>query len=328
MMNDSAMGDGVHYATPGFISVALTFYANHKIIFDMRDLKLDQLKTFTEVIELGTFSAAAERLRLSQPAVSLQVRQLEKRLGVRLIERVGKRATPTAAGRELIRHARGIEEAVSTALDGMATHARGALGRVRIGTGATACIYLLPPVLRDLTRRFPTLEVTVRTGNTTDILKALEENALDIGLITLPAPGRMFEVTHVLEDAFVAITAADGDSLPDIVTPSVLANRPVVLYEAGGNTRRVVDQWFARAGIPLTPVMDLGSVEAIKELVGAGLGCAVLPGTAIRKTGERIPIVSRPLSPKLHRKLALVMRRDKTLHKGLRETLKALRRLA
>jgi DNA-binding transcriptional LysR family regulator len=317
-----------HLAFPDSIEKTLTIYAMHKNIFDMRDLKLDQLRTFTEVIALGSFSAAAERLRLSQPAVSLQVRQLEKGLGVRLTERVGKRATPTAAGTELIDHAKRIGEAVSTALDGMATHASGALGRVRIGTGATACIYLLPPVLRDLRRRFPTLEITVRTGNTADVLKTLEENTLDIGLVTLPAPGRMFEVTPVLDDAFVAIAAADDERLPDVVTPSALAKLPVVLYEAGGNTRRVVDEWFAAAGVGLTPVMDLGNVEAIKELVGAGLGCAVLPEIAVRNSRGRSPIVSRPLSPKLHRKLALVMRRDKLLTKGLREAIKALRRLA
>jgi len=229
---------------------------------------------------------------------------------------------------ELIAHAQRIQQAVAAALDGMARQARGTLGRVRIGTGATACIYLLPPVLRDLRRRFPTLEITVRTGNTSDMLKALAENTLDIGLVTLPAPGRMFQVTPLLEDDFVAIAAADDEPLPELVTPSVLAQRPVVLYEAGGNTRRVVDQWFARAGVPLTPIMDLGSVEAIKELVGAGLGCAVLPGTAIRKAGERVPIVTRPLTPRLHRKLALVLRRDKALHKGLRETVRALGALA
>ena len=293
----------------------------------MRDLKLDQLQTFLDVVELGTFSAAAERLQISQPAVSIQVRQLEKSLGVRLIERVGKRAAPTSAGLELINHAKRIQETVTTTLDGMATYASGTLGRVRIGTGATACIYLLPPVLQDLRRRFPTLDITVRTGNTADMLKALEENSLDVGLVTLPAPGRMFEVTNVIDDAFVAIAAADTDPLPDVVTPQDLSKRSVLLYEAGGNTRRIVDEWFAKAGVPMTPEMDLGSVEAIKELVGAGLGCAVLPGTAIRKTGERSAIVSRPLSPKLHRKLAVVIRRDKVLTKGLRETVKALQKL-
>jgi DNA-binding transcriptional LysR family regulator len=309
------------------ISEALSFNAIHKKYFAMRDIKLDQLRTFLEVVDHGGFSAAAARLQLSQPAVSLQVRQLERRLGVRLIERVGKRTRPTAAGADLVEHARRIEENVQAALDGMAAYAHGTLGRVRIGTGATACIYLLPPILSDLRRRFPTLEITVRTGNTADVLKDLEENWIDIGLVTLPAPGRMFAVTPLLDDAFVAIAAADDDRLPAVVTPKALSGLPVLLYEAGGNTRRVVDAWFAKAGVRLTPAMDLGSVEAIKELVGAGLGCAVLPGSAIRRTGERVPLLTRPLSPALHRKLGLVMRRDKTLTKGLRETVTALKRL-
>lgn len=294
----------------------------------MRDVKFDQLQTFLEVVDRGSFSAAAERLQLSQPAVSLQIRQLERRLGVSLIERVGKRARPTAAGADLVEHARRIEEDVKAALDRMATHAHGTLGRVRIGTGATACIYLLPPILRDLRQRFPSLEITVRTGNTSDVLKDLEENWIDVGLVTLPAPGRMFEVTPLLDDDFVVIAAPDDDRLPEIVTPRALAGLPIVLYEAGGNTRRIVDDWFARAGVRLTPVMDLGSVEAIKELVSAGLGCAILPGSAIRREGERVPLVARPLSPLLHRKLGLVLRRDKTLTRGLRETIKALQRLA
>ena len=294
----------------------------------MIDLKLDQLRSFAKVIELGTFSAAAERMGLTQPAVSQQVRQLEQRFGVRLIERVGKRASPTAAGAELLEHARRIEAAVAAARDEMAMHARGTLGRVRIGTGATACIYLLPPILRDLRRRFPGLEITVRTGNTAEMLSELADNLLDIGLVTLPAPGRMFAVTPLLEDPFVAIGAADDDRLPAVATPAALAELPLVLYEAGGNTRRIVDEWFARAGIAPSPVMDLDSTEAIKELVGAGLGCAVMPGTAIRARGERLPIRIRPLAPKLHRKLAMVLRRDKTLGRGLREVARALGRLA
>jgi len=294
----------------------------------MHGLKLNQLQTFAEVVARGSFSAAAERLQLSQPAVSLQVRQLERQLGVRLIERVGKRATPTAAGTELIDHARRIDDAVAAATDSMAAYAHGTLGRVRIGTGATACIYLLPPALRDLRQRLPSLEITVRTGNTAEVLKALEDNALDIGLVTLPVTGRMFAVTPLLDDAYVAIAAEDDDRLPDVATPAALAELPLVLYEAGGNTRLTVDQWFARAGVRLNPIMDLGSVEAIKELVGAGLGYAVLPALAVRDGGARAAITSRPLSPKLHRTLALVMRRDKTLNRGLREVVKALQALA
>ncbi len=293
----------------------------------MRNLKLDQLRTFTEVVGRGSFSSAAAHLRLTQPAVSQQVRQLEKHLGVRLLERVGKRATPTPAGAVLVAHARRIEDTVSAALDDIAAHATGTLGRVRIGTGETACIHLLPAALRTLKARFPTLEIMVRTGNTVDVLRALEENTLDLGLVTLPAPGRMFDVTPVLDDPYVAVGPAADDTLPAKVSPAFLARRPVVLYEAGGNTRRIIDQWFSRAGVSLTPIMDLGSDEAIKELVGAGLGWSVLPQSSVRGAGDRLPIVSRPLTPKLHRTLALVIRRDKTLTKGLRATIEALRAL-
>jgi DNA-binding transcriptional LysR family regulator len=293
----------------------------------MRELKLDHLQTFIDVIELGGFSAAAERLQLSQPAVSLQIRQLERQLGVRLIERVGKQAMPTAAGAELLEHARRINADVKAALDGMASFASGTLGRVRIGTGATASIYLLPPILGSLRQQFPDLEITVRTGYTGEMLKWLEESVIDIGFVTLPAEGRNFEVTPVLEDDYVAISAADDDRLEEVVTPISIASLPLILFETGLNTRRIIDEWFARAGVRLKAVMHLDSIEAIKELVGAGHGYAIVPGSALRRAGERVPLIRRPLSPMLHRKIGLVVHRDKPMTRGVRETFNAIRRL-
>jgi DNA-binding transcriptional LysR family regulator len=292
----------------------------------MRGLSLDQLQAFADVIELGSFSAAAARLNLTQPAVSQQVRQLEARLGVRLIERVGRRATPTAAGRDLLQHARAIDAAVAAAREAMAAHAGGTVGRVRLATGATACLYLLPAMLRALRSRFPSLEIVVSTGNTPDILKSLEDNAIDVAFVTLPAPGRMFQVTPVLDDELVAIFPADRREVPRSVTPAALAQLPLVLYEPRGNSRRLVDDWFLRAGLSLKPVMELGSTEAIKELVGAGLGCGVLPRLAVPKAtaGRQNRIILRSLTPRLHRELAVVLRRDKPLHRGLREVVKAL----
>jgi DNA-binding transcriptional LysR family regulator len=293
----------------------------------MRRLSLDRLQAFAYVVELGSFSAAAVRLELSQPAISLQVRELEKHVGVRLIERVGRRAAPTAAGEELLGHARRIDATVSAALDAMTRHAKGTIGRVRLGTGATACIYFLPPILRALRNKFSTLDIVVSTGNTSDILKSIEENSIDIGLVTLPAPGRMFDVRPLLEDEFVAITSRDN-ALPEKVAPSDLAKLPVVLYEAGANTRQLIDQWALRAGISLKPVMELGSVEAIKELVGAGLGCSIVPRMALPNTGSRRRTIARPLHPRLCRKLAIVLRRDKPLQRGLREVVSALQTFA
>jgi DNA-binding transcriptional LysR family regulator len=294
----------------------------------VRNLNLDHVDTFAQVIELGSFSATADRLNLTQPAVSLQIRQLEKKLGVRLIERVGKRATPTPAGAELLLHARRISEAVTAARDGLAPYIEGSISRVRIGTGATACIHFLPPVLRELRRLFASLEVIVNTGNSVDILKQVEENTLDLGLVTLPAPGRMFQVTPLFDDEFVVLSPRRGGLLPRAVTPVVLARHPIVLHESGSQTRRIVDDWFAEAGLFVKPAMELGSVEAIKELVGAGLGCGVVPRMAVDGPYKATNLLVQSLSPRLSRKIGLVMRRDKPLHRGLRETVAALRRAA
>ncbi|RBL84816.1 LysR family transcriptional regulator [Streptomyces cavourensis] len=291
----------------------------------MRGLNLDALRTFAQVIELGSFSAAAERGGITQPAVSLQVRQLERRFGLKLVERVGRRAGPTAAGLELLTHIRAIDAALAQAEQAMTAHASQVTGRVRLGTGATACTYLLPPLLADLRRRFPALDVVASTGNTADMLRGLESNTLDIGLVTLPAPGRMIEATPVLEDEFVAIFPARGTlAIPDTVTPQALAALPLVLFEPGARTRRLVDDWFEAAGVAAKPVMELGSTEAMKEIVAAGLGCAVLPRLAVSGAGQRSALAVRSLTPRLSRTLAVVVRRDKPLSRGLRHLQDAL----
>jgi DNA-binding transcriptional LysR family regulator len=294
-------------------------------MFALRALNPDQLRAFADVIELGSFSAAAERLHLTQPAVSQQIKQLERRFALKLFERVGRKVMPTPAGIELMAHARQMEAVIAGALDAMARHATGALGRVRIGTGATACIHLLPPMLRDLRARLPSLEIAVVTGNTAHILKLLEDNALDVGLVTLPARGRALAITPVLDDEFVAIASPDAPPLPRRVTPAVLAARPLVLYESGAQTRWIVDRWCGRRSSSFKPVMELGSVEAIKELVGAGLGYyGVLPRMAVSNERNRNGLVVRSLTPPLSRQLALVLRRDKRLDRGLREVVSAL----
>ena len=284
----------------------------------MRGLNLDQVHAFADVIELGSFSAAAARQNLSQPAISQQIRQLEDRLGVRLIERVGKRAMPTPAGQALLDRVGEIDASVQNALDAVAGFANGTVGQVRIGTGATACIYFLPKVLEQLQRRFPGLEIIVRTGNTSDVLKSIEENSLDIGLVTLPASGRSLDIVPVLTDPFVAIFA-DGMDVPDLVRPADLADIPLVLYERGGQTRTIVDDWLRAACVAGHSIMELGSVEAIKELVGAGLGATILPVMGARLGRTQFPIKTRKLAPDLARRLALVVRRDKVMGSGLRE---------
>ncbi len=149
-----------------------------------------------------------------------------------------------------------------------------------------------------------------------------------MGLVTLPASGRMFDIRGVLDDEFVAIASTTAIELPARVTPLELAKLPLVLYETGANTRLLLDQWAMRAGVSLKPVMELGSVEAIKEVVGAGLGCGVIPRLALRRASSQRSVIVRSLSPKLHRRLAVVLRHDKPLQRALREVIGAINAFA
>ena len=289
-----------------------------------RSLNLDQLKSFALVVETGSFSAAAERRGLTQPAVSLQLRQLERRLSVRLIERVGKRARPTTAGTELLRHVQQIESAVESAVEALAEHASGISGRVRLGCGATACLHFLPPILRTLRERYPALGIVVSTGNTDEYLRKVEENTIDLALVTLPAGGRSLAITPVLEDEFVAIAGRDQAPLKARVAPADLEGLPLVLFEPAAHTRRLVDRWFEAAGLTPRPVMELGSVEAIKEMVAAGLGYGIVPGMSMTGRGAHPGLRTSRLQPRMRRTLALVMRRDKPVSRGMRLVVEAI----
>ncbi|WP_411884295.1 LysR family transcriptional regulator [Polaromonas sp. YR568] len=287
-------------------------------------LNLDHLRTYALIIETGSFSGAAERLGLSQPAVSLQIRQLEQRLGLRLVERVARRATPTPAGLDLLAGIQQVNTAVDGVMAAMASHSSNVEGRVTLGTGATACLYLLPQILRSLRIRFPKLSVVVSTGNTADFVKAVEGNTLDLALVTLPVKRRALVTTPLLNDEFVAIASKREAPLPARITPAFLAKRELVLFEPAANTRVIIDQWFRDAGHAPKPVMELGSVEAIKEMVAAGLGCSILPAMAVTGPGQHPELVVHPLYPRLQRTLALVMRGDKPVNKAMRQVISAI----
>jgi DNA-binding transcriptional LysR family regulator len=193
---------------------------------------------------------------------------------------------------------------------------------VRLGTGATACIYLLPPVLRAVKDRYPGIEIAVRTGNSGEILNALNDNELDVAVITLPALGRSFEVKILVEDEMVAAFAAD-DVPAGKLDPAFFARQPMILlYEPAGNSRRVIDQWFRQVGELARPGMELGNIEAIKKMVGAGLGVSIIPRMAMGEGHEGL--AARSLSPRLYRRIGMVLRRDKVPDAALRAVIKAL----
>lgn len=291
----------------------------------MTTLNLGYLATFRLVIQRGSFSAAADVLGISQPAVSQQIRQLEQFLQTRLVERTGRGLKATTAGQALLVHGERVEQTVEDAICAVSAFNHDVSGTLTLGTGATACIHLLPPLLQQLRRDYPLLRVGVTTGNTLDIVRAVEENRLDMGLVTLPASGRALDVTPVLDEEFVFIASWEQREMFAALTPEMLHAQPLIAFESGSGTRALIDGWFDASGLALAPAMQLGSIEAIKRMVRAGLGYSIVPRMAVEQVADREGLDIRSLTPVLQRQLAVVMRQDKILSKGIVGIIRLLR---
>jgi DNA-binding transcriptional LysR family regulator len=294
----------------------------------LRSLNPDHLRAFAEVIAQASFTRAARRLNLAQPTVSLQIRELETRLGVRLIDRLGKRAFATAAGRELLEHARRIAEENERLLAAMRRHRDGWLGQVRIGASTTALIYHLPPVLTGLRRRHPNLELVVTTGTTSGVIERILRNDIDLGIVSLPVTERLLDIVPLCKEPLVAIFARQTENLPARVTPQFLLQQPLLLEFARAQVRALVIDWLSRGSTDPRPAMELDNIEAVKRMVASGLGTSIVPEAAVSEADTRAGIVTRPLRPALSRTLALVQRRDKPSDPALQYVREALLTLA
>ena len=290
----------------------------------MRSVNLDQLKAFVEVAERGSFTAAAHQLNLSQPAITHQVKELERRFKVTLFERLGKRAHLTEAGQELIEHARHLlDEDMRTSV-AMRRFDDGWLGRVRLGSSMTFLMHSLPPILRRLKTAHPQLEIQIKAGLTANTLEMLKTNTLDLGLCSMPVGDSSFEITPLFADDLVAIMPANITDAPRKATPAFVSRQPLILGNPGSALRHTIVEWLARSGPVPKPFMEFDNVEAMKRVVAVGLGISIVPSSSIQ--GEYRPpnTLVLPLSPRLTRHNALVRRRDKRTTKGLNLVTQAL----
>lgn len=277
----------------------------------MRSLNLDQLRAFIEVLRLGSFSAAARSLNLTQPAISQQVKELEARLGVELVARLGKRAYATQAGKDLADRGQRLlaqsEEAVAAAQ----RYREGWLGPVRLGTTITFCVYLLPKLLGELRHSHPDLQVSIEVGLSHVVVERVVSNDLDLGVVALPVDkSAPVEVTHVRKDPLMAVFPATAKDIPAEVTAAYLSNRPLLFDLPTTSIHRIITKWFEAQGFHPKPILHLGNSEAIKAMVAAGVGLAILPIENKNDPFMGSHILARPLTPPLTYELGLVVHRN------------------
>jgi DNA-binding transcriptional LysR family regulator len=275
----------------------------------MRNLNLDQLHTFETVIGLASFTAAARRLNLSQSTVSVQIRELERRFGVALIERMGKKAYATPSGRALAEAAQRIFRECESAEDAVRHFRDGWIGRVHVGTTNTALMYDLPPVLRKLSIDHPGIGLHVTNMATRESIEGVIQNTIDLALVTLPVENRHLRITPLRAQVLVAILPPGTRDSPDEVTPDYVAKQRLLVEHKQGAVHALVMRWLSGRTSPPHPPMHLGTIEALKAAVEANLGMSIVPDVAVvERTAD---LVVRPLRPRVPCTLALIEHRAK-----------------
>lgn len=257
----------------------------------------NHLAIFHAVAEAGSFSRGADRLLVSQPAVSKQVGELEARLGVKLFDRLPKGIRLTEAGSVLAAYARRMLDLEEQAERAMAELRGLTRGRLAIGASTTIGAYLLPEILGQFRRMHPGVELHLEIGNTEDIQHQLIEGRLDLGLTEGLVEDERLEAEVFREDELVVIAPPGHPILAKRrVTAERLAREPLILREPGSGTRAVVERALAAKGISIRPVMSMGSTEAIKRAVAAGVGLAIVSELTVKLETESGRLAIVPLS--------------------------------
>jgi DNA-binding transcriptional LysR family regulator len=244
-------------------------------------MDLRQLEIIRAIADTGSFTAAGEKLHVSQSAISRQILLLEEELGEPVFHRIGRRIRITPAGESLLqlshRVFRDLQETVSTISDKRETLS----GTMRLVGGMTVCLYVFPALLAEVRRVHPHLDMKVTVGSAERSIAMLRSGAGDLGMITLPVEATDLVSVPVLEEELLLVTyPAHPLAKKKSITPADLDGQDFVLFETGSITRRLVESFFAREGVEAEIIMETENVEIIKAMVRNGLGISIIPAQA------------------------------------------------
>jgi DNA-binding transcriptional LysR family regulator len=241
-----------------------------------------QLEMFRAVAEEGAFTRAAERLHVSQSAISRQLQLLEQELGTLLLHRTGRGVTITADGEVLLRTAHRVETEIQDAVAQISDTRNLQRGVLSLGGGMTVALYILPKLLKKFRTLYKNLDLRITTGETELLLRLLRTRQIDLALLTLPIVAADLEVQPVLKEEMVVVTGGRHPLTRErAVDAKKLGRYPLVLFESGSNTRKVLDDFFVEEEVPVNVSMQTENVEIIKAMVASGLGITILPYSAI-----------------------------------------------
>lgn len=252
-------------------------------------MEIRQLRAFVAIAETGTFTAGASRVHVTQAAISMQIRQLESEIGARVFVRAPRHVILTEAGEQLLRRARHILREHDAALDEIAELAGAERGRLRIGSASAMVLTeQLPAILKDLRKQHPAAEISVVSGTSEVLVDQILAGEVDIAFVSLPVDVRGIKTERLSEDQLVAIASPRHRlAKQKTIDAYTLAGERLILGERGGNTRRLIDMFFAQAGVTIRVAMELSRQQAIRRMVEEDMGVGIVPLQSVKEDVEK-----------------------------------------
>ncbi|TVQ84447.1 MAG: LysR family transcriptional regulator [Chromatiaceae bacterium] len=288
-----------------------------------------RLQVFHTVARLLSFTKAAEALHMTQPAVTFQVRQLEEQFNTRLFDRTHNRISLTDAGQRVFEYADRIFELYSEMENAVRELTGEISGALTIGASTTIAEYMLPTLLGDFNARYPEVTIHLKVSNSEGIVSMVENNSIDLGVVESPVGNKNLVVETCKQDELVVIVPPGH---PLAGTGSLTFERvieyPFICREEGSGTREVINDYLERqqggAGC-LKVAMELGSPEALKGAVEAGMGVSVVSKATVQKELRLGTLVTRTLDPPLLRPFSFVHQKQKFKLRVMQELLEFAR---
>ncbi len=255
-----------------------------------------QLRAFTILARTGSFTQTAHELHLTQSAISHAMRALEEDLGCRLLDRMGKTVLLTQAGEGLLVHAEKILQEMSTARAELGHLGKWGSSRLRIGASTTACQHVLPGVLREFKESFPHCAISIQPGDTPENIEALRAHTIDLAVNLEPRRNEPLDFRPLFTDELQFILSPLHPwAKAGKVNRDEIARQNYILYGKKSYTFQLIEAYFREEKIVLHGPLELGNMEAIKELVKLGLGVSILAPWTARRELEEGSLVALPV---------------------------------
>ena len=255
-----------------------------------------QLRAFSVLARTGSFTRTAHELHLTQSAISYAMKALEEEIGCRLLDRVGKSVVLTQAGEQLLARAGKILDEMTAARLELSHLGKWGSSRLRIGASTTACQYVLPAVLREFKESFPRCAISIEPGDTPEAIASLRAHRIDLAVNLEPRREDALEFRPLFTDELLfALSPIHPWAKSGRIPRDDIARQHYILYGKTSYTFQMIEEYFRQEKIVLHSLLDLGNMEAIKELVKLGLGISILAPWTAKKELEAGSLVTLPL---------------------------------